>query len=100
MFYFGDYQGTRQANGVTNNITIPSKTVLDSCTVDPVANPNAMCNLSQYLGSVLTVLAKSLTPIQETRIQVRDALHLQESDSGEPIVSGCRGHFKTLPRTD
>src|SRR5467141_131274 len=52
LFYFGDYQGTRQANGVTNNITIPSKTVLDSCTVDPVANPNAMCNLSQYLGSV------------------------------------------------
>src|SRR5882672_1473254 len=52
LFYFGDYQGTRQANGVTNNITIPTKTVLDSCTVDPVANPNAMCNLSPYLGSV------------------------------------------------
>src|SRR5437899_5682209 len=52
LFYFGDYQGTRQANGVTNNITIPAKTVLDSCTVDPVANPNAMCNLSAYLGNV------------------------------------------------
>src|SRR5882757_6064825 len=31
LCYFGDYQGTRQANGVTNNITIPTSTVLTTC---------------------------------------------------------------------
>ncbi len=47
LFYFGDYQGTRQANGVTNNITIPTATVLSTCTA---AAGN--CNLTQYLGTV------------------------------------------------
>jgi hypothetical protein len=52
LFLFGDYQGTRQSNGVTNDITIPTSTVLTTCTVDPATNPNAMCDLSQYLGKV------------------------------------------------
>ncbi|GAC1674818.1 MAG: hypothetical protein PVS2B2_09270 [Candidatus Acidiferrum sp.] len=47
LFYFGDYQGTRQASGVTNNITIPTSTVLSTCTA---ATGN--CDLSQYLGNV------------------------------------------------
>src|SRR5258708_7735910 len=49
LFYFGDYQGTRQANGVTNNITIPTSTVLSTCTS---AAAGAMCDLSQYLNNV------------------------------------------------
>jgi hypothetical protein len=47
LFYFADYQGTRQANGVTNNITIPTSTVLSTCTA-----PTGMCDLSEYLGKV------------------------------------------------
>ncbi len=47
LFYFADYQGTRQANGVTNNITIPTSTVLSTCTAS-----TGMCDLSQYLGKV------------------------------------------------
>jgi hypothetical protein len=47
LFYFADYQGTRQANGVTNNITIPTSTVLSSCTA-----ATGMCDLSQYLNKV------------------------------------------------
>src|ERR1700694_4730851 len=47
LFYFADYQGTRQANGVTNNINIPTSTVLTSCTA-----PTGFCDLSQYLGTV------------------------------------------------
>ena len=47
LFYFGDYQGTRQANGVTNNITIPTSTVLSTCTA-----ATGFCDLSQYLGTV------------------------------------------------
>ncbi len=47
LFYFADYQGTRQANGVTNNITIPTATVLSTCTAS-----TGFCDLSQYLGVV------------------------------------------------
>src|SRR5712664_1990604 len=47
LFYFGDYQGTRQANGVTNNITIPTAKVLSTCTA-----ATGMCDLSEYLGAV------------------------------------------------
>jgi len=47
LFYFGDYQGTRQASGVTNNITIPTSTVLSTCTAS-----TGTCDLSQYLGNV------------------------------------------------
>src|SRR5882762_7904153 len=47
LFVFGDYQGTRQANGVTNNINIPTSTVLSTC-----AAATGMCDLSQYLGKV------------------------------------------------
>src|SRR5882762_2152350 len=47
LFYFADYQGTRQANGVTNNIVIPTSTVLSTCTA-----ATGMCDLSQYLGKV------------------------------------------------
>ena len=47
LFYFADYQGTRQANGVTNNINIPTSTVLSTCTA-----ATGFCDLSQYLGTV------------------------------------------------
>jgi hypothetical protein len=47
LFYFADYQGTRQANGITNNITIPTSTVLSTCTA-----ATGFCDLSQYLGTV------------------------------------------------
>jgi Carboxypeptidase regulatory-like domain/TonB dependent receptor len=47
LFYFADYQGTRQANGVTNNITIPTSTVLSSCTAT-----SGLCDLSQYTSKI------------------------------------------------
>jgi len=47
LFYFADYQGIRQASGVTNNITIPTSTVLSTCTA-----ATGLCDLSQYLGKV------------------------------------------------
>lgn len=45
LFFFADYQGIRQANGVTNNITIPTATVLSTCTA-----ATGFCDLSQYIG--------------------------------------------------
>jgi hypothetical protein len=48
LFFFGDYQGTRQINGVSGLFTVPTHTVLSSC--NPATNPGGMCDLSQYLG--------------------------------------------------
>ncbi len=44
LFYFADYQGTRQANGVTDSIVIPTSKVLSTCTAS-----SGMCDLSEYL---------------------------------------------------
>ncbi|HKW16698.1 MAG TPA: TonB-dependent receptor [Terriglobales bacterium] len=44
LFFFGDYQGTRQANGVSGNFTLPTATVLNTCT-----QTTGFCDLSQYL---------------------------------------------------
>src|SRR2546426_1237792 len=43
LFYFADYQGTRQANGYTNHVTTPMSTVLSSCTPT-----TGLCDLSVY----------------------------------------------------
>lgn len=53
LFYFGDYQGTRQTNGITNQLTIPTALVQQSC--NPATNAQSstpgFCNLSEYLGN-------------------------------------------------
>ena len=52
LFAFGDFQGTRQSSGVTNQITVPTATTLASC--NPATNASSttpgFCNLSDYLG--------------------------------------------------
>ena len=47
LFYFGDYQGTRQSSGVTNVLSIPTALVQSTC-----SQTTGMCNLSEYLGQV------------------------------------------------
>ncbi|HEX8766519.1 MAG TPA: TonB-dependent receptor [Candidatus Acidoferrum sp.] len=49
LFFFGDYQGTRQIQGITNLYTIPTATVLSTC--NPATNPGGMCDLSEYLNA-------------------------------------------------
>jgi len=49
LFYFADYQGTRQANGVTDNVVIPTSRVLSTCTA-----ATGMCDLSEYLNAGVT----------------------------------------------
>jgi hypothetical protein len=49
LFYFADYQGTRQASGVTNNIVIPTSKVLSTCTAS-----TGNCDLSEYLTAGIT----------------------------------------------
>lgn len=52
LFFFGDYQGTRQTNGISNQLTIPTAIVQGSC--NPATNASSstpgFCNLSEYLG--------------------------------------------------
>ena len=50
LFFFGDYQGTRQTNGITNSLTIPTALVESTC--NPATNTTGFCDLSQYLGAV------------------------------------------------
>ena len=47
LFYFGDYQGTRQSSGVTNVLSIPTALVQNTC-----SQTTGFCNLSEYLGQV------------------------------------------------
>ena len=49
LFFFGDYQGTRQTNGITNQMTIPTALVQQSC--NPATNTSGFCDLSEYLGN-------------------------------------------------
>jgi hypothetical protein len=48
LFFFGDYQGTKETTGVTNNLTVPTTRVVSTCTA-----PTGFCDLSQYLSSAI-----------------------------------------------
>ena len=53
LFFFGDYQGTRQIQGITNLYTIPTSEVVQTC--NPATNAASptpgFCDLSQYLNA-------------------------------------------------
>jgi len=46
LFFFGDYQGTRQASGITNLLTIPTAQVINTCT--GAGDGSGYCKLDQY----------------------------------------------------
>jgi hypothetical protein len=56
LFVFGDYQGTRQTNGVSGLFTVPTATVQSSC--NPATNATSatpgFCDLSEYLTAGIT----------------------------------------------
>src|SRR5437899_7738837 len=47
LFFFGDYQGTRQSSGQTNQLTIPTAQVLNTC-IAP-GDGSGFCKLDQYV---------------------------------------------------
>jgi hypothetical protein len=53
LFFFGDYQGTRQTGGITNQLTIPTALVEQSCNpaTNAASSTPGFCNLSEYLGA-------------------------------------------------
>ena len=56
LFFFGDYQGTRQTNGVSGTFTVPTTRVAQSC--NPATNAASatpgFCDLSEYLTAGIT----------------------------------------------
>ena len=50
LFFFGDYQGTKQTSGITNQMTVPTSTVVSTC--KPSADPTSFCDLSGYQSVV------------------------------------------------
>jgi hypothetical protein len=56
LFFFGDYQATRQSSGITNQLSIPTSLVQSTC--NPSSNGASAtpgyCNLSEYLNAGLT----------------------------------------------
>src|SRR5882724_1433747 len=49
LFFFGDYQGTRQTNGVSGVFTLPTALVRSTC--NPATNTTGFCDLSEYLSA-------------------------------------------------
>src|SRR5262249_32967467 len=53
LFFFGDYQGTKQTAGITNLYTIPTPAAVKSC--NPPTNATSatpgFCDLSEYLNA-------------------------------------------------
>ena len=53
LFFFGDYQGTQQQQGITNLYTTPTANVIQSC--NPATNAASatpgFCDLSEYLDA-------------------------------------------------
>lgn len=51
LFFFGDYQGTRQSKGLSGLFTMPTDTVRSTCTGPNGPNPTTtFCDLSDYIG--------------------------------------------------
>jgi len=53
LFFFGDYQGTRQSNGVSGRFSLPTSLVHTTC--DPATNTTGFCDLSEYLTAAAGV---------------------------------------------
>jgi len=64
LFFFGDYQATRQTSGITNQLTVPTALVQSTC--NPATNGTSAspgyCNLSEYLGAGLAGGAQIYDP--------------------------------------
>jgi hypothetical protein len=55
LFFFGDYQGTRETSGATNLLTVPTTQMSKSCnpSTNAASATPGFCDLSQYLNAGL-----------------------------------------------
>jgi hypothetical protein len=55
LFYFADYQGTRQTKGISGRFTMPTSTVLSTCTPTNTTGAKAgYCDLGEYAAKDAT----------------------------------------------
>jgi hypothetical protein len=56
LFFFSDFQGTRQSSGITNLITVPTAAALASCNpaTNAASSTPGFCDLSEYLGTTVS----------------------------------------------
>ena len=113
LFFFGDYQGTKQIQGITNLYTIPTANVIKSC--NPATNATSstpgFCNLSDYLtalgssaqifdptstntpdGSGRSAFANNMIPIANIKQNVGNVLALFPTPTvtcGAAATSAC-----------
>jgi outer membrane receptor protein involved in Fe transport len=104
LFFFGDYQGTNQIQGITNLYTIPTAQVVSTC--NPATNAASaspgFCNLSQYPfqiynpttgnpadGSGRTPFANNMIPIGDVPTGMGKML----AEFPTPTASGINNNF-------
>jgi hypothetical protein len=70
LFYFGDFQATRQTNGITNQMTIPTALVQSTC--NPLTNATSsspgFCDLSEYLAAGIGGGGQAYDPASGTNV--------------------------------
>ena len=76
LFFFGDYQATRQTSGITNLMTIPTALVQSTC--NPATNKTGFCDLSEYLN------------VSSNCCQVYDPA--TRAAFGPQVAAGCSGN--------
>jgi hypothetical protein len=113
LFFFGDYQQTKQIQGITNLYTIPTENVIKSC--NPATNATSstpgFCNFGDYLsalgssaqifdptssntpdGSGRTAFANNMIPIADIKQNVGNILALFPTPTvacATPATSAC-----------
>src|SRR6267378_3610058 len=63
LFFFGDYQGTKQQQGITNQYTIPTAKVISTCGSGKPGN----CDLSEYLAAGGPINGQIFDPLTGNR---------------------------------
>src|SRR6266403_3774475 len=63
LFFFADYQGTKQQQGITNQYTVPTSTVLSTCGFGKPGD----CDLSEYLVARGAVNGQLFDPLTGNR---------------------------------
>jgi len=63
LFFFADYQGTKQQQGITNQYTVPTSTVLSTCGFGKPGD----CDLSEYLVARGAVNGQIYDPLTGNR---------------------------------
>jgi hypothetical protein len=86
LFFFGDYQATRQSSGITNQLSIPTTLVQKTC--NPSTNTTGYCDLSEYLNAGLQGSGQIYNPSTGTP----SGNGGDRTAYGPQLAAGCSGN--------